>query len=92
MDADGSHPDRPAREMVGFPLFCFVHYPKICMTQMGLVLGLLFVSGMVGKVLASALSDHFGRRSLVIISLLISAGTSLAMGLTTNSGVQCLLM
>lgn len=77
-----------------FPFFALYTTQKfgINMTQMGLVLATFFVAGMIGKIVAGAISDRFGRRRLILFGLIASAGTSLGMGLATNPDVFLLMV
>jgi MFS family permease len=51
------------------------------MTQAGILLALFSISGFVGNLAGGALTDRFGRRSMVLFGLVFSAFSSLAMGL-----------
>lgn len=66
-----------------FPFFTLYITRKfgVSMTEVGLVFGMFAVSGVVGSTLGGALADRFGRKAMLIIGLLASAFSSLAMGL-----------
>jgi MFS family permease len=51
------------------------------MTQAGVLLALFSVSGFAGNIAGGALTDRFGRRSMVLFGLVFSAVSSLTMGL-----------
>lgn len=48
------------------------------MAQAGALLGLFGISGMVGRTIGGALTDHFGRRSVMVFGLISSALTTLS--------------
>ena len=48
------------------------------MAQAGALLGLFGISGMVGRTVGGALTDHFGRRSVMVFGLISSALTTLS--------------
>jgi len=48
------------------------------MTEVGVLLALFAVAGMIGSTIGGALTDHFGRRSIIIFGLLSSALTTLS--------------
>ena len=54
------------------------------MTEVGLIFGLVSISGIVGGVLGGALTDRFGRKGMVIFGLLISAFINLMVGLVNS--------
>jgi MFS family permease len=56
----------------------------IGMTQAGVLLGLSSLAGMFGGILGGALTDKFGRRSIILFGLVFSALSSLAFGFTNN--------
>ena len=54
------------------------------MTQVGVIFGLFSVSSVIGSMISGALTDHLGRKQMLIAGLLISALTSLFMGLAPS--------
>jgi MFS family permease len=54
---------------------------NVGMTEVGLTFALFAVANVVGSMLGGALTDRFGRKGMLIIGLLISGLSSLAMGL-----------
>jgi len=50
------------------------------MTQVGLLFGTWSLSSLIGSTIGGALADRFGRKTVMIIGLLFSAGTALLMG------------
>jgi len=65
-----------------FPFFSLYITWKfdVGMTQAGIVLGIFSAFGMVGNFIGGALTDKFGRRNLIIIGLVFSALSTLALG------------
>lgn len=51
------------------------------MTQAGIILGTFSVFGMLGSMIGGALTDKFGRRSLILFGLVFSALSTLLLGL-----------
>ncbi|MCJ7513584.1 MAG: MFS transporter [Anaerolineales bacterium] len=66
-----------------FPFFALYVTQKfdVGMTQAGILLAVFSISGMVGNLAGGALTDRFGRRSMVLFGLVFSAFSSLALGL-----------
>ena len=66
-----------------FPFFSLYITQKfsVGMTQAGLLLAIFSVSGLVGSIIGGALTDRFGRRSMVLFGLVFSALSSVTMGL-----------
>ncbi len=66
-----------------FPFFSLYITQKfeVGMTQAGIILGFFSIFGMVGSMIGGALTDKFGRRSLILFGLVFSAVTTLAFGL-----------
>ena len=60
---------------------------NVGMTQAGILLAFFSVFGFAGSLLGGALTDKFGRRNLVLIGLVFSALSSLAMGLVSELAV-----
>ncbi len=54
------------------------------MTQVGTLFAFYAVSGFIGSLIGGALTDRFGRRSLMIFGLIASAATALIMGLSKD--------
>ncbi len=54
------------------------------MTQVGLVFGLFSISSVVGGMFGGALTDRLGRKRMLIFGLIVSAFTSLFMGLVES--------
>jgi MFS family permease len=69
-----------------FPFFALYITQKfgIGMGQAGLLIGLFSLAGLVGNILGGALTDRFGRKSLVLFGLVFSALSSITMGLVNN--------
>jgi MFS family permease len=66
-----------------FPFFSLYITQKfnVGMVEVGLLFTIFAVSGMIGGLIGGALTDRFGRRSMIIFGLIASAFTALAMGL-----------
>ena len=54
------------------------------MTEVGILLGIHFTFAFVGNLLGGALTDKFGRKSMLIIGLVSSASVALVMGLVND--------
>ncbi|NIM95358.1 MAG: MFS transporter [Anaerolineales bacterium] len=54
------------------------------MTQAGILFGIFSISGLIGSFIGGALTDRFGRRKLVLFGLVISALSSVSMGLVND--------
>jgi len=69
-----------------FPFFALYITQKfhIGMTQAGVLLGLSSLAGLFGGILGGALTDKFGRRSIILFGLVFSALSSLAFGFTNS--------
>lgn len=57
------------------------------MTEAGILLGLYSLSGAVGNILGGGLTDRLGRKTMLLAGLLLSAGTTLAMGFVNSYAV-----
>jgi MFS family permease len=69
-----------------FPFFALYITQKfnVGMTQAGALLGLFSISGLVGSTIGGALTDRFGRRSMVLFGLITSAFTSILLGVIND--------
>ncbi len=65
-----------------FPFFALYVTRRfgVGMTEAGVLLGLLSLTGIVGSVIGGALTDRFGRRKLILFGLVASALSSLTLG------------
>lgn len=54
------------------------------MTEAGLLFGIWALAALVGQIIGGALTDRFGRRSIVLFSLVFSALSSVSMGLVND--------
>ncbi len=66
-----------------FPFFALYITRKfgVGMTEVGLLFALFSVTDMLGNMVGGALTDYLGRKTMIIMGLIISALTSLGMGL-----------
>jgi len=66
-----------------FPFFALYITKKfqVGMTEVGLLFALFSVTDMIGNMIGGALTDYLGRKTMIIMGLIISALTSLGMGL-----------
>ncbi len=53
---------------------------EIGMTQVGLLLFLFSITGMIGSTIGGAMTDRFGRKTMIIFSLVMSATSAILMG------------
>jgi MFS family permease len=69
-----------------FPFFGLYITEKfgVGMTEVGVTFAIWAVTSGIGSVLGGALTDKFGRKTMVMISLVISAFSSIAMGLVSD--------
>src|SRR6266480_1757913 len=69
-----------------FPFFALYITRKfsVGMTEAGILLGILSLSGIVGSVIGGGLTDRLGRRKLILFGLVFSAMSSLALGLAND--------
>lgn len=69
-----------------FPFFSLYITEKfgVGMTQAGIVLGSFSAFGLVGSMIGGALTDKFGRKSLVLFGLVFSAVSALSLGLVNS--------
>lgn len=65
-----------------FPFFSLYITQRfgVGMTQAGVILGLFAFFGLIGGMIGGALTDRFGRRSLILFGLVFSALSTLALG------------
>ena len=66
-----------------FPFFSLYITEKfsVGMTQAGIILGFFSIFSMLGSMIGGALTDKFGRRSLILFGLVFSALSTLSLGL-----------
>ncbi len=57
---------------------------SVGMTQVGIILTIFAISGVGGTILAGAMADKFGRRSVLIIGLVFGALARVGLGLATS--------
>lgn len=69
-----------------FPFFSLYITQKfnVGMTEVGLLFMIFSISGFAGSFLGGAMTDKFGRRAMLIFSLVISSLSNLAMGLVND--------
>jgi MFS family permease len=69
-----------------FPFFALYITQKfnVGMTEVGLLFAVFSVTDMLGNMVGGALTDYLGRKTMIIIGLVISALTSLGMGLVQH--------
>ncbi len=60
---------------------------SVGMATAGIILGLNSISGLVGGTIGGALTDKFGRRSIILFGLVFSAFSTLTIGLVTELSV-----
>jgi MFS family permease len=72
-----------------FPFFSLYITQKfnVGMTQAGVLLAIFSVSGLLGSMVGGALTDKFGRKGLVLFGLVVSASSSVSMGLVNDLNV-----
>lgn len=77
--------DRLGGTMV-FPFFALYVTQKfgVGMTQAGILFGIFSIAGLVGSIIGGGLTDKFGRRGLVLFGLIVSALSSVSMGLAND--------
>ncbi len=81
----GSFIDRLGGALL-FPFFTLYITRKfgVGMTTVGFIFGVFSISGVVGSTLGGALTDRIGRKSMLLFGLVMSALSSLAMGLISD--------
>ncbi len=69
-----------------FPFFSLYITQRfgVGMTEVGVLFALFAAATMVGTTLGGALTDHIGRKNVILMGLIISGMTSLGMGLVTE--------
>lgn len=69
-----------------FPYFSLyiTHKFNVGMTEAGLLLGIFAITGLIGSMIGGALTDKFGRKSVMLFGLVFSAVSALSMGLVNN--------
>ncbi len=69
-----------------FPFFSLYITQKfgVGMTQAGIVLGSFSAFGLIGSMVGGALTDKFGRKSLILFGLVFSAVSTLSLGLVNE--------
>lgn len=69
-----------------FPFFSLYFTEKfaVSLTEVGFIYGIWSVTGILGRTLGGALADRIGRKRMVIIGLVFSALSSLALALATD--------
>ena len=69
-----------------FPYFSLyiTHKFSVGMTEAGLLLGIFSITGLIGSMVGGALTDKFGRKSIMLFGLVFSAVSALSMGLVNN--------
>ncbi len=77
--------DNIGRTMV-FPFFALYVTQKfsVGMTEAGVLLAVFSVAGFAGNLVGGGLTDRFGRRRMLLIGLVISAASSISMGLVDD--------
>lgn len=73
-----------------FALYITQHF-NVGMTEVGILLALFSISSMFGGILGGALTDKYGRKKLIIFSLIMSAISTVMMGLVDDIKVFYLL-
>lgn len=71
-----------------FPYFSLyiTHKFNVGMTEAGLLLAIFSITGLIGSMIGGALTDKFGRKSIMLFGLVFSAVSALSMGLVNNLG------
>jgi MFS family permease len=69
-----------------FPFFTLYVTRKfgVGMTEVGAVFGIFAVSSFIGSTIGGALTDRWGRKSIILFGLVMSATTSILMGVIEN--------
>ncbi len=69
-----------------FALYITRHF-DVGMTEVGIVFAIFSIAGLFGGVIAGALTDKLGRKSMLILGLVLSALSSVVMGFINDLGV-----
>jgi MFS family permease len=69
-----------------FSLYLTSHF-GISMSEVGLLFAVFSIAGLVGSLLGGSLTDRMGRRWMIILSLVATSLTALAMGLVNTTGL-----
>ena len=69
-----------------FTLYITKHF-GIGMATAGILLAIFSLTGMIGSLVGGALADKLGRKIMIILGLLLSAGSSLVMGFINELAV-----
>ncbi len=69
-----------------FALYLTQKY-EIGMATVGILFAIFSVSGMAGSALGGAIADHMGRKTVIIVSLLLSSLSALGMGFAPTLGI-----
>lgn len=74
---------------MAYPFFSLYITEKfnVGMAEAGLMLGLFSISGFIGRMVGGALTDRFGRRSIVVFGMVASALSSIAFGVVNEYAV-----
>jgi MFS family permease len=69
-----------------FPFFSLYITSKfdVGMTEAGLLLSIFSITGLIGSMIGGALTDKFGRKSIMLIGIIFSAVSALSMGLVNQ--------
>ena len=72
-----------------YPFFALYLTQKydIGMSTVGLIFGVFSITGMIGSALGGAIADRMGRKTVIIISLLLSSLSALGMGFAPTLGI-----
>jgi len=61
------------------------------MSTVGIIFGIFSISGMIGSALGGAIADRMGRKTVIIVSLLLSSFSALGMGFAPTLGIFVLV-
>lgn len=76
-----------------FPFFSLYITSKfnVGMTEAGLLLSIFSITGLIGSMIGGALTDKFGRKSIMLIGIIFSAISALSMGFVQSLAAFYLL-
>lgn len=76
-----------------FPFFALYVTARfsVGMTEVGVLFAIFSIAGFGGSILGGALTDRFGRRWMIMFGLVVSAGSSVLMGLVDDLNLFYLL-